>query len=334
MMKRQRWNKVAGYFLVLGMMWGGGVVGCDGGDEASSELEASTGTTDEQEPVDETLEQDQEVEPVVVDTPFLAVADVIAFTHELEPGVIEGYNLDGLISEDGSDDAGCGHADFTSPDGEEGIDNQFGKMSALFDFVGIGAFEDFVQQTIEDGGLLLMWQMDDVDDPDNDEEVTVTYRYGQGTPLLGTDGRLLAGQTFHAHEESPDQLLGNARLEDGVLYAGPFDIRIPAVVFGILYELNVINGYLQARPTYDGGFEEGLLVGGVAITDVLEMATKANLQDSSILETVEMLIDGMGDLKPDGNGDCQQISAAFNFSAVSAFLYLTEEEASEDDEGE
>ncbi len=188
----------------------------------------------------------------------LSVLDTLTLTEADEDGFVAGFDLDGLVS-DGSDAESCYQSDFTSPDGTPGVDNQLATLTPLFDQIGLGAFQSFVQAAIEEGGLLLMWQIDGFDDAANDDEITLTMRLGIGTPLLGTDGKLLSGQTFDISPTSPDIVATNARIEEGILHAGPFDTILPVVVFGVLYELPVERAFIRAELTYDGGFTQSLL---------------------------------------------------------------------------
>src|SRR5690606_32862511 len=89
--------------------------------------------------------------------PRVFVIDTMRFATEREPGVANGFDLDGVVS-DGSDPASCGHADYTSPEGEPGIDNTLASLVPLFELAGIGAAEGLIQNTIVEGGILLMWQ--------------------------------------------------------------------------------------------------------------------------------------------------------------------------------
>ena len=166
---------------------------------------------------------------------LLAVTSIISFTREVESGVAVGFNIDGVDSDDG-DELSCGHADFMSPDGESGIDNQLALITPLFDTVGIGAVEGFVQAAVEQGGLLIMWELSGVDDRLNDDDITVRLRFGTGQPLLGTDGLLLSGQTFHINPESPDREV-KAKIVDGKVLTETFEAVLPIVVFEVGYEL-------------------------------------------------------------------------------------------------
>ena len=251
---------------------------------------------------------------------LLTVIDVLGFSRETSPGVAPGFDLDERISEHG-DSESCGHGDFVSPEGDEGVDNQLALITPLFDTVGIGAIETFVQAAVDEGGLLLMWELSGVDDLANDEEVTLRLRFGSGTPLLGTDGVLLSGQTFHLHPESPNQALPNARIVDGRLEAGPADLGLPIVVFEVQYILDIRDARIRADVTFDGGLAAGVLGGRVSIDNLMEIAERAEMESGGIIEAVTAILTGMGDQSPDENGDCQEMSAALTFSAVSAYLF-------------
>ena len=251
---------------------------------------------------------------------ILCVIDTITFAAEVEPGVSPGFNLDGKVS-DGSDMESCGGVDYTDPDGTPGVDNQAALLVPVFDLVGFGAVSSFIQGAVEEGGFLLLWQIDGIDDLHYDEEVTVRMRFGSGVPLLGTDGRIVAGQTYHLHEDSPDQNVPNARIVDGVLEAGPYDTFLPIDVFGVHYELDVRGAYLRGRLTYDGGIEEGVLGGAVTYQSLLELAEKADGEAGGIYDRVVLITDGLTDMMPDEDGVCQAMSASLAYSAVPAFFY-------------
>jgi len=249
----------------------------------------------------------------------LTVTDLITFTREESPGVAAGFNLDDETTEPGSDDS-CGHGDMTSPEGETGIDNQLALITPLFDQVGLGAIEGFVQAAVEAGGLLIMWQVDGIDDALNDEEVTVRLRFGSGAPLLGTDGLLLSGQTFHLNPDTPDTEVPGY-IEDGVVYTETFDADLPIVVFEVGYQLEMREARMKGTLTYDGGLENAVMGGRVPFENLMEIAVRADIEAGGILDAVELILPDMLDMGQDESGNCTQLSAALTFSAVSAFLY-------------
>ena len=68
-----------------------------------------------------------------------------------------------------------------------------------------------------------------VDDILNDEEVEVTVTTTRDTPLLGTDGEIIAGGSVAADDDPALQATFKGRIEDGVLHAGPADIAVGKV---------------------------------------------------------------------------------------------------------
>ena len=267
-----------------------------------------------------------EPDPVTVTTtepgsppPQVMAIDTLSFTREGPTGIAPGFDLDGQNSPEG-DEASCGKGDFTSPEGVEGIDNQLAMLTPLFDLVGLGAVEDLVQRAIEDGGLLIMFELDGVDDLENDPEVTFSLNIGSGTPLLGTDGLLLSGQTFNESDEQPPAFFPNARIENGVLHAGPGDTRLPIVVFGVSYELNVKGGFIRAELTYDGGLVDGVMGGAIPMDDLWAIAVIADQEAGGVMEAVTLILEGIPDMQKDAEGECQAMSAALEFTAVSAFF--------------
>jgi hypothetical protein len=271
-------------------------------DSGSNDVQADTTIGVEEEPKD-----------------LLSVISVINFTREIEDGVAVGFDVDGVVSEDG-DDESCGHADFVSPDGTKGIDNQLALITPLFDTVGIGAVEGFVQAAVEQGGLLIMWEVKGVDDTQNDDEVLVRLRFGTGKPLLGTDGLLLSGQTFHINPDSPEREVKGS-IVDGQLRTEVFEAVLPIVVFEVAYELIIYEARMTADVSYDGGLVNGILGGRVTIENLLTIAERAELEAGGIYEAVTFLLDGMADMSPNEDGECQDLSAALTFTSVSGFLF-------------
>ena len=250
----------------------------------------------------------------------LMILDTLAFGKQKPLGVAPGFNLDNRVS-DKDDEQTCGKADFVSPDGPPGIDNQAALLVPLFDLTGLGALEGLIQAAVDDGGLLIMLGVAGVDDLFNDDDVQLKFRIGKGKPLLGTDGLVLSGQTFHLHPDSPESLAKAGRIENGVLHAGPFQARLPLVVFGIEYVLTFRNAMVRADMTYDGGLENGVMGGLVDIDNILLIGKQAEKGQAGLENIVKTLVTGLGDLDRDANGVCQQMSATLMFSAVSGYLF-------------
>lgn len=251
--------------------------------------------------------------------PMLTVTSVIGFTREGESGTAPGFDLDGVTSLPG-EEASCGHGDFLGAEGAEGIDNQLALITPLFDTVGIGAVEGFVQAAVEQGGLLIMWELQEVEDPMDDDSVVVVLRFGTGKPLLGTDGLLLSGQTFAPNDSIPARQVA-AKIVDGWVETEAFDAVLPILMFEVTYELELYGARIRAQLTDDGGLSEGVLGGSVPVANILEIAARADEESGGVYDAVAYLLDGMADMSPDAGGKCQELSAALSFTAVSAFVF-------------
>jgi hypothetical protein len=289
--------------------------------------------TDQPEPSDASAEVAGETtEETAGETPpasptttrYLVALDTMGFGVEIEPGVAPGFDLDNRISK-ADDETSCGHEDYISPEGTPGIDNQLASIAPLFDLFGIGAAETLIQNAIDEGGLLLLLQIDGVDDLQNDSEVIVTLRAGHGIPLLGTDGLLLSGQTFHLHPDTPDDRAEIASIEEGVLEAGPFAATLPIVVFGIQYELVVEDARLRAVWTEEKGLVSGVFGGQVSLETLYTIGETAAMDDGSVLPAIRAVFQGAGDMAQDEDGACQAVSAALVFTGVSAFFFPDED---------
>lgn len=256
--------------------------------------------------------------PTPVSMSKLNVFDTLLFTKS-NKGVAPGFDLDGKVSTD-KDETTCNKADLVAPDGTPGIDNQLANLVPLFEVAGIGAAEGLIQNTIKDGGLLLMLQLDEVENWWDDPSVTVTVRAGKGVPLLGTDGLLLSGQTFHIHPESPDSV-GAGKIDHGVLTAGPFEAHLPLVVFGVRYDLTVHGAVLRCEVTADGELRNGVFGGAVDLAELRVIGEKAAMDDASVLPAIDLVFSSAPDMAIDADGECQRVSAALSFSGVTAFFF-------------
>ncbi len=251
-------------------------------------------------------------------TTYLTVLDSLEFTRSTD-GVAPGFNVDGKVSKDGDPDS-CEKGDLVSPWGEVGVDNQFAKLVPIIEFSGLGAAEGLVATVIKDGGLLIIVELKGVDDRLNDDDVTLTIRLGSGTPLLGTDGLVLSGQTFALHDDSPETS-APAKIVDGIVLTEPFDTTLPIVVFGVGYQLAINKAQVRARLTEDGGLIEGVLGGGIPVESILEIAKQAENGQKGLEELIGGVIGAAGDMKKDPQtGQCMEVSAALAFTSVSAFL--------------
>lgn len=248
--------------------------------------------------------------PVIVTTS-------LKLTREEPPGVSRGFDVDGLVSS-GDDPGGCYWQDLTSPDGQDGIDNQLATLVPALEVAGGGVVEDFIQTAINDGSVLLMLLLDDVDSPIDDPHVVVTMTSGMGKPLVGTSGVLLPSQTFALDPDAPVGT-SDGSIVNGRVVAGPFDSFLPIVVFGVYYELDIRDGWMQFDLLEDGSIVNGLFGGGVTVESLVALIDKTG--DKDVIGLFGPLIPNAADLAPDADGVCHQVSVAVEITGVPAFLY-------------
>jgi hypothetical protein len=289
--------------------------GSDIGADVSPDVdvESDSGGTD----TDESF--DGSAIPTSCDAPdrqTMAMVNVLRFAREGEGGRVPGIDLDQRVS-DNRDAQGCFQADATSPDGTPGVDAAFSTLLPALEAVGGDAIEGLVQSAINMGELLLAIEVTGLDDPLNDDCVQVRISRGAGVPSLGTDGLLLAGQTYERDAEGPVSLITGATIRDGVLEAGPFELALPLQVFDRFILFNVRQARLKVQVT-QGGDWVGVMGGAVLISEIEQVARDAGETVSAVLQTI---VGQAADLQPNEAGVCQALSVALVFDARDGFFY-------------
>jgi len=235
-------------------------------------------------------------------------------------GTSDGFDLDDHVSAS-SDPVGCRHADFASADGRMGIDNEIARLVPLIESQAGGVTLDSILETaVNDGQLLIGIELLGVDDPMNDDCVTVRTRPLVGTPSLGTDGRVEIGQTFDAQPMAEQTLIEGARLVDGVVDVGPAPITLPVAILDARFTLHIRAGYMHIERHEDGTWS-GRLGGGISIEEMVSIAQGLNIRPE-LMSTVMALLTSHADLRSDPEArSCDEISATLLFESVTAFVY-------------
>ncbi len=235
-----------------------------------------------------------------------------------EDGVSNGFDLDGRVSDSWDDDS-CNIPDYVRSDGTEGIDNALNLAIPALEQTEASAVEPLVNSQINEGQILILIQVEDLDDPVEDECVTVTIGQGAGKPLVGNDDRLLPGQTFDWDLDSPRVTIEELSIVDGRLVTPPFLLDIPFSVFNQAQRL-LFHGARADLNLREDGSGYGTFGGGVEAELLIEATQQANVADE-VFETLTQLIDLVTDLAPDDEGVCHQLSANLDYEAVSAWVY-------------
>jgi len=255
------------------------------------------------------------------------VASVVTFAtfgKQQEDTSVEGVDVDGRIS-DGDDAGGCYQADFTSPDGTPGIDNQVATLLPVVEgLVGKDNIDQLLGAAITNGQLILLMALRGVDDLENDACVDVAFGAGTGVPLQDGTGAYLPYQTFGWNDEdAPLTAIARGRIEDGVLRAGPGEVVLPVRVLDAAFNLAVHQTGVRMRvepdPGGGGARLRGLVGGGIVIEELAEVIQSFNV-GNSVKGAVVPLIKTRADLGLDADGNCTQISAALRFETTPAFV--------------
>jgi hypothetical protein len=256
--------------------------------------------------------------------PVVRLATKVSFGVDDGQGNSPGFNLDKMVS-DGSDEVSCNILDFTDPkDGTPGIDNQFaGLWKVIVDVVG-DAVEGLLQGVINDGSLLMIFEMEGVEDMKNDACITINLFNGAGKPDLTTENKIAPNQTFDRKVNSPFSKATNGKIKDGIVTAGPFEAVVPIAIFQVFFDLRIHDAYIRAKLNEDGTMT-GMIGGGVEVEQILEIGAQAAAMDSNasvINSFLPNFVWRNSDLayNPE-DGKCHQLSSVLTFETTPAFVF-------------
>lgn len=252
---------------------------------------------------------------------FTWVMTAMRFSEMDDQGRTWGFDVDGHVSDSG-DDEGCYKADFTDPDGNEGIDNAVsGLLSAVEgQFPEVSAVSTLIQDSINSGDLLLLFTVSGVDDLVNDDCVTVSVFRGEGEPFIGTDGAILDSQSFARSDLPPNSTVVDAAIVDGKLTAHGLDLILPVKILDVELAFNIDDASVRINLSEDDNIEiDGFFGGGVPKADVNVLSKEGDLGE--LADFIPGAVSLAADLFPDENGSCTELSIAFELEGTAAFFY-------------
>ncbi|MCA9580327.1 MAG: hypothetical protein KC416_00955, partial [Myxococcales bacterium] len=250
------------------------------------------------------------------DTYFYVVSSIT--TGEAMGTTAPGFNLDG------TEDAICGQEDFTSPapDMETGVDNQLPILNASLKAIPID-LEAQLETALLAGRFVLLVQVSGVNDLTNDDSVSFEIFLGE-VPGEGVDGgpaapdsaggKISGGQTFDIKDYAPNTSIVK---QTGKIVNG----RLEASAEGLPLTFQVMDSDLtidikKAKVKFDisaKSLSNGVIGGQIAIDDLVTEIGKLDLDIPGNLD-LGATLGLVADLDPDGEGDCQSISAAIVFT--------------------
>jgi hypothetical protein len=169
---------------------------------------------------------------------------------------------------------------------------------------------------------MLLFQLDGLDDPQDDDCVDIAVVRGTGQPTIGGDGYILPDQTFDVDAAAPRADVACARLSGGMLLASPISLRIPLVVFDEFIDLTVTGGVLRLDRTETGW--AGTLGGAVSVNEILTNVASLDGIGDQIPAMIEGALTARADLGLDPFGTCLEVSITMSMEAVPAYLYPSE----------
>jgi hypothetical protein len=254
-----------------------------------------------------------------------AVEDTLPL-REVQSKVSFGLNLDG--TKDGNTTPKtCGHEKFTSPEGEQGIDNQLYRLIGCSQGWRKGGFNvEYHGPQFRDSPLnRVLIEISDVDDERNDDHVVVTVYKGIDNIILDAAGKPIPWLPQRIDVRFPNYMSRTTgKIVNGVLYTDPVDQH-----FGLEQMNHTAERYIRdmrLRLNLGETTAEGLIAGYEDLTVWWNAYSKSytDVVDAiglwsppSFYAAAHRLADGYPDPK---TGQCTAISAAYHVDAVRVFV--------------
>ena len=266
-------------------------------------------------------------EPAKVDAdPHLVVQDL-----EAAPG----FDLDGFASTmDAPGPGACPHDDLSGPDGESGIDNQlWGALGCIWGYERGSTIDEYAISNIRDGQRTILVKLSGVDDARNDDHVELALFTSPDPIPADTSGSLMTGASLWVTDDARYHNVMDAQIVDGVVIAGPVDLRLDFNGQFLDSEYLFRDARLRLEILEDGSMRG--LVGGYWNLEHFYDAYARQATRSGAF-SVGFRCPGMygalqhrADAYPDPeSGACTAISTAFRMVGIQAFVIEPEVVAS------
>lgn len=244
------------------------------------------------------------------------------------PGQFAGMDLDGVSSNASAPLAEeCPHQDFSSPNGDGGLDYQLWRAIGCVRGFQEGEIADIVVGgAVRDGSMTILLEVSDMDAGLDDDEVSVRVFASTEKPPTGANGEGLPFATLTVHaDQRYHSTVGAGAMQGGVITAGPMDLRLRLNIQIVEGDLTFSNAYVLMETMADGSVS-GVIVGYQAIEEVYEIFGRQAGRAGA--EALSYTCTGLwGALQSQADGDydprtgmCSSISVAYRFTAIPAFV--------------
>lgn len=246
---------------------------------------------------------------------------------------VAGLDLDGVASTRARGGQ-CAHDDFTSPDGQTGIDNQHWRL--------VGCTRGYqpdgqIQRGADSGsfikeGIPILMEVTGVDDVRNDDDVRVRFASSADIITLDAASGVVPWTSMDLYEDPAyvsEQTAG--RITDGILTIEPVDVRLRYRQQVIDFEYYFRGLQVRAEVLPDGGLK-GMIGAYWDIDNMFRLRndhrTRNRHTGRGASDALGFMCAGMYHALPrlaDGHPDpetgaCTSISTAYHFEAAPAFV--------------
>ena len=255
--------------------------------------------------------------------------------HHLVQGlkVAPGFDLDGIASTNEVPGANaCAHADLLGSEGEVGIDNQLWRaVGCIKGYQRGNTIDEFAIANIREGQRTILVRLSGIDDPANDDEIEVAF-FSSSDPIpVDAAGAMMDGASLSITADPRHHNVTRGRLVNGVVLAGPFDLRLDFKGQFLTAEYALRDAHVRLELLPEGRLR-GLVGGFWDIEQFYDIYARQATRQGAF--TVGFRCPGMygavkrlADAYPDpASGACTAISTAFRLTGIPAFVIDAEPE--------
>lgn len=248
----------------------------------------------------------------------------VADTHTLPPvsgNVGYGFDLDGKVKP----------ADFTSPDGIKGIDNNYYRAAGCWLSYRAPAFNGERPLSnnghMRDGLYTILIVISGDQSPTDDDNATLAFYQSPDKIVKDSGGQVAHDASFAIQPSLRNQSVLKAKIHNGVVETtSPQEIRVRDEAWnsGSPDQIQLTQGQFRFKLGADGGLEG--LFGGYRDWKVLYRRQSASARDTETLRGISLpdfyyALERYADADPDPvTGKNRRISVAYHLRAVPAFV--------------
>lgn len=232
-----------------------------------------------------------------------------------------GFNLDGKVKP----------TDFTTPDGETGIDNNYYRAAGCWVSYRGPAYHSQrgmgINGYMRDGLYTIVIVVSGDKDPMNDDSATLAFYQSKDRIVKDANGQVARDASFAIKPTTRTQSIVKVKVSNGVIETqAPQEIRLRDEAWNsaIPDQLKLDQGQLKLTIKADGGFEGYL--GGYRDWKLMYKRQAVPARDTETLQGIDLpsfyyQLERYADFNPDpATGKNTEISTAYRIRAVPAFV--------------